>query len=215
MSDDELSTAGSVPPVQPAALERARQAVRAAADAEAAAEAEAAGRRSSRRRRRAAYGALAAAVAAGVTVAVVLTGGDPEPPAQARPEPSPVTRTGPLPDGGAASCAFAYSRETLAERAFAFDGTVTDIGAGSVTFDVHEWFRGGEEPAVTVAMADGAALADETSEWGPVYEVGTRLLVSGEPRWGGGPLDDPIVWTCGFTRYYDGTTAAFWRDVLG
>jgi len=44
----------------------------------------------------------------------------------------------------------------------------------------------------------------------PAYEVGTRLLVSGAPRWGGAPLDAAIAWPCGFTRSYDPQTAAEW-----
>jgi hypothetical protein len=44
------------------------------------------------------------------------------------------------------------------------------------------------------------------------YEVGTRLLVSGEPRWGGAPLDRAIAYGCGgFTRYYEAALAEEWR----
>jgi len=46
------------------------------------------------------------------------------------------------------------------------------------------------------------------------YGVGTRLLVSGEPRWGGAPLTDAIAWGCGFTRYYDPATADAWRNAM-
>jgi len=34
----------------------------------------------------------------------------------------------------------------------------------------------------------------------PSYGVGSRLLVSGEPRWGGGALTNAIAWGCGFTQ---------------
>jgi hypothetical protein len=44
--------------------------------------------------------------------------------------------------------------------------------------------------------------------------MGSRLLVSGEPRWGGTPLEDPIAWGCGFTRYYDSGTAKSWKQAL-
>ena len=47
-------------------------------------------------------------------------------------------------------------------------------------------------------------------EFVPAYQIGTRLLVSGTPRWGGAPLADPIAWGCGFTRYYSRATAAEW-----
>jgi hypothetical protein len=137
---------------------------------------------------------------------------------------SPATSSGPFPGDASASCAFTYSARTLAERAFAFDGTVTSIGPArtnrggaesgyvSVTFTVHEWFRGGSGPTVSVDMNPPTELTGTVvDEWGPSYGVGTRLLVSGMPRWGGAPLDDAVAWTCGFTRYYDEADASTWR----
>ena len=139
----------------------------------------------------------------------------------ARPSPS---RTGPVGDGGAtASCVESYSVKTIGNRAFAFDGTVTAIAPGgtnesdkgaldtvAVTFSVNEWFKGGTNETVTVDLISPTSdiAGDET----PAYEEGTRLLVSGEPRWGGQPLDDAIAWSCGgFTRYYEATVADEWR----
>ncbi len=135
------------------------------------------------------------------------------------------TRTGPIGDrsNAAASCAEGYSPTALANTAFAFDGTVTDIGPGTtnkpgrgqldtaaVTFTVNEWFSGGSSDTVTVDLI--RPTVDAGSAETPVYEEGTRLLVSGEPRWGGEPLDDPIAWTCGdFTRYYEEAVADEWR----
>lgn len=186
-----------------------------------------------RTRRRVAWGAgllAAASVAASVTtVALVLPGAsDPEPRAAQEPRtaagPTPTDdRSGPLTSSAVTSCVEQYSPRTVAELGFAFDGTVTAIGRGvtdrpgsgqlgyaGVTFEVDEWFAGGDTATVTVDMArpttesaDGESL--------PSYEVGTRLLVSGQPRWGGAPLDDPIAWGCGFTRYYDAETADRWR----
>lgn len=110
----------------------------------------------------------------------------------------------------AASCVEVYSPETLDNRSFAFDGTVTSIETRTdpklptgeqevpwVTFDVSQWFIGGAEPTVGIWM-DG--LNVETSTGTISAEEGTRLLVAGEPRWGGKPLDDPLAWTCGFTQ---------------
>ncbi|MET8282008.1 hypothetical protein [Micromonospora sp. NPDC005174] len=127
---------------------------------------------------------------------------------------------------GAAQCVKAYSPRTLAEQAFAFDGTVTGIGPArtgrsnhpplnlrSVTFQVHTWFAGGSEGTAVVDMSPptaGAGTGDATSEHVPAYQIGTRLLVSGTSRWGGAPLADPIAWGCGFTRYYSPSTAAEW-----
>lgn len=142
---------------------------------------------------------------------------------------APLPATGaatPPPGGGSgvsSSCIEGYSPAALAQRSFAFDGTVTAIdpagsnrpGAAlplaSVTFRVNQWFRGGSGPAVTVDM-DPSPTADSSTgdESVPVYAVGTRLLVSGAPRWGGAPLDAPIAWGCGFTRTYTAQTAAEW-----
>ncbi|MBU2670284.1 hypothetical protein KOI35_42960 [Actinoplanes bogorensis] len=123
---------------------------------------------------------------------------------------------------GAAQCVKEYSAETLAEQAFAFDGTVTAIGPAqtsrdeqppldlrSVTFQVHTWFKGGSGATVAVDMSAPGG-GDVTSENAPAYRIGTRMLVSGMPRWGGEPLADPIAWGCGFTRYYSPTLAADW-----
>lgn len=59
-------------------------------------------------------------------------------------------------------------------------------------------------------------MESPTSEDGPPsYGVGTRLLVSGEPRWGGtDPLRDAFAWGCGFTRYYDAQAATDWTDAF-
>lgn len=118
-----------------------------------------------------------------------------------------------------------YSLSAVTNRAFAFDGTVIDIGPSTtdrgddsdlnlegVTFQVNAWFAGGRGETITVDMQP---LDEPTSSQpGPVYGPGSRLLISGEPRWGGSPLDDPIAWTCGFSRYYDPATAASWNRAL-
>lgn len=138
--------------------------------------------------------------------------------ADSAPEPS-----GPLVAGGAVDCVEEYAPEAVDARAFAFDGVVVAVGpsvsslpgdpalpdAVGVTFAVQEWFRGGSGDTVTVDLpAQGVITPDGTLQ---SYGPGTRLLVSGEPRWGGAPLDAPVAWICGFTRYYDEATAASWR----
>lgn len=136
-----------------------------------------------------------------------------------------TTRTGPLGEGGAAatSCVEGYSMSTLPKRAFAFDGTINGIGPGgtnrpdkgrletaAVTFTVNEWFKGGTARTITVDLMAPPSRLDDSET--PAYEAGTRLLVSGEPRWGGAALDDAIAWSCGgFTRYYEPSVAADWR----
>ncbi|GAA2480071.1 hypothetical protein [Winogradskya humida] len=122
-----------------------------------------------------------------------------------------------------ASCVKGYSPATLAKQDFAFDGTVVGVGPGitnrrdgtgilatvGVSFHVNVWFKGGTRDTVVVDMMPApAGRADWTA-------IGTRLLVSGMPRWGGAPLDDPIAWECGFTRYYSPGMAAEWAEATG
>ncbi|WP_040339537.1 hypothetical protein [Candidatus Blastococcus massiliensis] len=194
------------------------------------------------RRRRAGFLATAAAVTAvvaGVVAAGTLSGPAPEAPIAAAVEateegapapgaPSPSSAPAPEPPvsatgGSAAECVEAYSPAAVAGRAFAFDGTVTAIGPArqdptgsltpisAVTFRVHDWYRGGSGETVTVDLntITGRRMIPSI----PDYQVGTRLLVSGEPRWGGAPLDAPIAWGCGFTQPYDARTAAAWAAV--
>jgi hypothetical protein len=122
-----------------------------------------------------------------------------------------------------ASCVETCSATTVAQRAFAFDGTVTAIGRGTtdrpdrghlnyagVTFTVNEWFVGGSSRTVTIDLPPlGLGIEDDSTGW--TYSIGTRLLVSGEPRWGGPALRDAIGWGCGFTRAYNASTASAWR----
>ena len=115
--------------------------------------------------------------------------------------PRPDTRTGAVPVRGLVACSEAYSVESARSRDFAFDGTVTAIGDGEVTFEVHEWFVGEGPQSFTVAM--WAPTRSKMSESAPSYFVGTRLLVSG---------DDAMAAPCGFTRYFDEETAAAWRS---
>lgn len=136
-------------------------------------------------------------------------------------------RHGPLRSGSpAASCVEQYAPDAIADRSFAFDGTVLRIGPSAsdrgdtadldnlgVTFEVHEWFAGGDAGTVVVDMPPATTGSFSASD-GHSYGVGSRLLVSGEPRWGGGSLDSPIAWPCGFSRYYDATTAGAWREAV-
>jgi hypothetical protein len=190
-----------------------------------------------RRSRRARTAGVMALVATVVAVgAVVETGASgratQRPPAAASPHPagqatlpgvgrsSAPAGEGPLRSGIAADCVEAYSPAAVAERSFAFDGTVTAIGPAlsnrsgppmplvGVTFRVNQWFRGGTGRTATIDME--APLTGNADSVVQAYGIGTRLLVSGEPRWGGAPLAAAIEWGCGFTRYYDAQTAAEW-----
>ena len=176
-----------------------------------------------------AAGLVASVVAIGVAVVLAVTGQPVQRPHVAAPEgqaalssagnASAPTGVGALRGDAAADCVENYSPAAVAARAFAFDGTVTATGPArsnrsgvalplaGVTFRVNEWFRGGTGATVTIDME---APANVSSDPLPAYGIGTRLLVSGEPRWGGAPLDAAIAWSCGFTRYYDPETAAEW-----
>jgi hypothetical protein len=170
-------------------------------------------------------GALVAASVAAVAGAGALT--DP-PPAERTATPplaasSAAQRTGALPDAANGSCALTYTPREAARRAFTFDGTVTAIGPGrsdrpnsvlahvGVTFTVNEWFSGGSGQTVTVDMSPPLGALTAMGYGPPAYGIGTRLLVSGEHRWGGKTMADAIAWGCQFTRYYDPTTADSWR----
>lgn len=118
--------------------------------------------------------------------------------------PLPDTRTGAVPVSGETGCTQRYTASAVADRAFAFDGTVTGIGDEGATFEVGEWLVGDGPGTVTIRM--GAPTTSDRSESAPSYSVGTRLLVSGETD------DGMTAWACGFTRYYDEETAAAWRS---
>jgi hypothetical protein len=118
-----------------------------------------------------------------------------------------------------ASCAFEFSPSTLAERAWAFDGTLVSFGViedsnlgqvPSATFAVNHWYRGGSGDQITVQFETGLM-----SESAPNAAAGARLLVAGESRWGGQPLDDPVAWGCGFTQPWTADAAASWTNALG
>lgn len=126
------------------------------------------------------------------------------------PAPSAVEEPGGR-DEAAASCVEEYTAPNLSRRAFAFDGTVTAVrdevdqrlppGESVVPraqFEVHRWFRpdGQGNTALVWMQRD--------------VNVGDRLLVAGEPRWGGDPLDDAVAWECGFTTSYAESTAQEW-----
>jgi hypothetical protein len=98
---------------------------------------------------------------------------------------------------GLGSCAERFSEETLADRAFAFDGTVEAISDPPamdapylVEFRVARWFAGGPGDTVTLRTYDvsGTSLVGEVG-----LAVGDRILASGE---------DDFLWGCGFSSSY-------------
>lgn len=135
---------------------------------------------------------------------------------------------GPLPDlQDSVTLCLTYGPDTLADARYAFDGTVEKIESSqpyvlspgvelpqvTVTFEVHEWYRGGQSARVPVKMNPPDDITMEEIAT-PAYQVGTRLLVSGSVRPGGEFWDDAFAAGCGFTRYYDDATADNWREVF-
>ena len=129
---------------------------------------------------------------------------------------------GPLPGDETTSCVSEYGRKTLVQQRFAFDGVVVkigesvsdrgdsaDLGQPGVTFRVMRWYAGGDGDQVTVDMPGAPSIDGAVA-----YGIGSRLLVSGQPRWGGTALKYPIAWSCGFTRYHDPTTATEWKSAF-
>ena len=120
-------------------------------------------------------------------------------------------------------CRPRYSPETVRERAFAFDGTVKSVemrvdanlpveegqapNVAWTTFNVNQWFKGGESQEVEIWV-------DPHTPGGvwPV-EPGDRLLIAGEYRWRQ-PPEDPLAWGCGFTQRYTPEAAAQWGDAM-
>lgn len=106
---------------------------------------------------------------------------------------------------GSAACVEQYSPTTLANRSFAFDGTVSAINGEQVTFTVGTAYRGAAGGTITLD-APGMTGTAITSAGGPNLAVGERYLVAG---------DDHFVWACGYTQPYDAAVAAEWAAALG
>lgn len=106
------------------------------------------------------------------------------------------------PGGSSASCVEIYDLQTLLNRQTAFAGTVTAVSGDQVTFDVEQWFRGGDGSDATLTSSTGGAI---TPDEGPQLEPGARLLVAG---------DGGFAWGCGFTQPYDEALAADWAEAF-
>jgi hypothetical protein len=161
------------------------------------------------RRRRAplvAAAVLMLVVAAGVGV-VALDDGSSEPELTVTAiEPAP--RTGHSGGTTIGSCMI-WDVSALDLTEYAFDGTVTAIDDGWVTFQTNEWFTGPGGDLVTlnaealVADTDGVVTSvDEVL----ITDVGQRFLVSGNDGYAG---------VCNQTQAYSAAEADAWRAHLG
>jgi hypothetical protein len=215
---DDLKAAGDVPPPSPEVLAHADRQLRSAA----------ARRRIVRRVLAPVVAAAGTAAAVVGAIAVYQTTSGPmvaSPAPITRPVTTPTAPSGKPSQGAAASCVVGYSAAELQKRGFAFDGTVLKVvedpgGAMPsylLTFQVHEWFKplgGGSTVTVRTITPPQGSGHDVSAEF-PDYTVGTRLLIAGEPQWGGSNLlKDAFAWGCGFSRPYTPDDAATWRKLL-
>ena len=153
-----------------------------------------------------AAGLAALGLVGAFAVSVLRTSADPPAGDIAGTHPTSSSTEGPVTSGGPAlgSCVETYDLETLANRELAFDGTVARLEGDAVTFEVNDWYRGGDGAEITLAGA--SALSGLTSAGSATtLEPGARLLVAG---------DGGFAWSCGFTQPYDPAVAQKWQRAL-
>ena len=112
----------------------------------------------------------------------------------------------PIGGGGMAMC-IQYSDEQLLQAQYAFDGTLlsgNDDGT-KATFEVHEWYRGGEGATVEL---DAAGLLG----YGPQALLGLNLMIGEHYLISG---SDGYVNACGFSVTYDTVIADHWAEIFG
>jgi hypothetical protein len=109
--------------------------------------------------------------------------------------------------GGAAADCMVYDEAVLLAQEIAFDGTLVagDAATDQATFEVHQWFRGGEGTEIVLA-AGGLLRTEAQALQGTTLEVGQRYLISST---------DGVVWACGYSVTYDADLAAEWAELLG
>jgi hypothetical protein len=144
--------------------------------------------------RRWALAASAVAVMAAAVASFSLLGNDEEP-----------VIAGGEPIGGAMAMCLAYDEATLLALPMAFDGTVIETTRTTATFEVHQWYKGGEGDRITLS-AEGLVSEESVALLGTTLQVGQRYLASG---------DDGFVWACGYTVTYDTALANHWADIFG
>ncbi len=149
--------------------------------------------------------------------AVALSGNDTkaaDPPATDVPEPKvagiePAPRTGQRAGEVMSSCMMWDAAVVLPDAEYAFDGTVSAIDDGWVTFEVSEWFSGpggdlvvlNAEALIPRAEGEVALSTDEQL----ITEAGQRFLVSGSDGYAG---------VCNMTQSFTAAEADVWRGVL-
>ena len=120
----------------------------------------------------------------------------------------PAPRTGVFNGAGMASC-MAWDVSALDGSEFAFDGTVSNIDNGWVSFDVNEAYKGAAGSVVVLnaealmAGPDGGVTSSEGEVL--ITEVGQRFLVSGF---------DGTAGICNHTQTFTQAEADAWRTHL-
>jgi hypothetical protein len=116
-----------------------------------------------------------------------------------------VTGGDPLGGGAAADC-MVYDESVLLGQEIAFDGTLVagDEATDEATFEVHQWFRGGEGAEIVLA-AGGLLRTDAAALVGTALQVGQRYLISST---------DGVVWACGYSVTYDTELATEWEALF-
>jgi hypothetical protein len=115
--------------------------------------------------------------------------------------------TGGEPLGSAAADCMVYDEATLLAQELAFDGTLVAASADGdwATFEVHNWYRGGD--TAEIVLAAGGLLGTEAQALiGTALELGVRYLISAR---------DGVVWACGYSLTYDTGLAAEWAELFG
>jgi hypothetical protein len=109
--------------------------------------------------------------------------------------------------GGPAADCMVYDEAVLLAQEIAFDGTLVagDAETDQATFEVHQWFRGGEGAEIVLA-AGGLLRTEAQALQGTTLEVGQRYLISST---------DGVVWACGYSATYDTELAAEWAELFG
>ncbi len=121
----------------------------------------------------------------------------------------PAPRTGQRAGDTMTSCMVWDAAFVLPDVEYAFDGTVSAIDDGWVTFEVDEWFSGpGGDLVVLNAEAliprsEGEAVTSVDEQL--ITEAGQRFLVSGSGGFAG---------VCNMTQAHTEAEAAVWRSVL-
>jgi hypothetical protein len=122
-------------------------------------------------RRPALVGGVAASVAALAVGGVLLLGGDS---GTTKPAKQPTTLALTLPAGDVMASCVQFDVQFLKPMPIAFGGTVTEVGASSVTIDVDRWYKGGDADVVTLATGGSEQVALDGTE----FTAGRRYLVT-------------------------------------